>query len=449
MPLRSLTFLVFLAGSLTASLVYPMAGVICYLVLYHVYPETTWWGKYLTFLQIRYAFLCGLLLSVGATLNMNRLKFGRHFVLPVELGMLLVFLAIVLSAVTGMGWHARTEEFLDKMAKVLVFVLLMSHVAVSRRHLWQLALTFTVLALYLGHEAHIAPRGAFEGNRLNGIGGPDFRDSNGLSIHLCALLPFILVVFRQKGVFYKILGFLAGGYTVNAIILCRTRSVAVAAAAVGVLSIFYAPRRHRWRILAILCLGLGGVAYLSDASYWERVQTIFSPSERRDPSVTSRLIIWAGACEMIKDHPLGVGVGHFQDQIARYTGETGLEGRDAHNSYLICAAETGLFGLAAYLATLGIAWASLGYSARLVRRHVPDRSLFDLMIFANRAGILVYAIAGMFSSRFYTEGQWFLVAMTACLARAVENEVRALDAQPLIVAEIAPPGPSVPEVVPA
>ena len=449
MPLRSLTFLLFFAGSLAASLVYPMAGVICYLVLYHVYPETTWWGKSLAFLQLRYAFICGLLLSVGATLNMNRLKFGRHFVLPVEVGMLLVFQCIVMSTATGAGWHGRTEEFLDKMAKVFVFVFLMSHVAVTRQRLWHLALTLTFMALYLGHEAHVAPRGAFEGNRLNGIGGPDFRDSNGLSIHLCALLPFILVVFRQKGIFYKVLGFLAGGYTVNAIILCRTRSVAVAGAAVALLSIVYAPRRHRWRIMAVLCVGLAGVTYLSDASYWERVSTIVKTGEQTDVSINKRLIIWAGAYRMIKDHPLGVGVGHFQDQIARYTTESGIERRDAHNSYLVCAAETGIHGLIIYLATLGIAWASLGRSARLVRKHINDRSLFELMIFASRASMFVYAVAGMFSSRFYTEGQWFLVAMTACLARAVENEVRAVDAQPFIMADLAPSYAESPEVVPA
>jgi putative inorganic carbon (hco3(-)) transporter len=400
MPLRSLAFLAFLAGSLAASLVYPMAGVICYLVLYHVYPETTWWGKSLAFLQLRYAFLCGLLLSVGATLNLNRLKFGRHFMRPVEVGMLFVFLTIALSATTGLGWHDRTEEFLDKMAKVFVFVFLMAHVAVTRQRLWHLALTLAVMALYLGHEAHVAPRGAFEGNRLNGIGGPDFHDSNGLSIHLCALLPFVLVVFRQKGVFYKVLSFLAGGYTVNAIILCRTRSVAVAGASVAALSVFYAPRRHRWRIMAVLCLGLVGVAYLSDASYWERVSTIVSTGAQRDASISGRLTLWAGAYQMVKDHPLGVGVGHFEDQISRYVHDPNLERRDAHNSYLVCAAETGIPGLLAYLATLGIAWVSLGRSARLVRSRLSDRSFFELMIFANRASILVYAIAGLFSSRF-------------------------------------------------
>jgi O-antigen ligase len=432
-PLRTLTFLAFFLGSTAATFVYPMAGVVCYLVLYHVYPQTTWWGKSIAGFGSRYALICGACLLVGTFLNLNRLKFGRRFLLPVEWGLLLVFLAILLSTATGMGWDARTVEFLDKMAKVFLFALLMTHVATTPRALWQIVVTLVVMALYLGHEAHVAPKGAFTDNRLNGIGGPDFQDSNGLSIHLCALIPFLVVLFRQQAWGWKVLAFLAAGYTANAILLCRTRSVAIAGAIAALLSIVYIPRRHRrWAAMA-LCLALAGVTYLSDDWYWKRVSTLFTSSEERDESVSTRLIIWSGAWEMIKDHPLGVGVGHFQRQIGRYTGEQGIVKRDAHNSYLLCAAEIGLPGLAAYLATLGLAWATLNRAARRLRASLADADRLELIIFANRIGLIVYMVAGFFSSRFYTEGQWILIAMTACIARTVENELRALEPRVIVL----------------
>jgi putative inorganic carbon (HCO3(-)) transporter len=432
MPLRSIAFMVFFVGSSAASVINPMTGVICYLVLYHVYPQTTWWGKPLDFLGIRYSLICGACLFVGTVLNLNRLKFGRRFLHPVEAGMLLVLLAIIFSTATGTPWDADTELFLDKMVKVFVFGLLLSHVAVTKRDLWQLVVVLNLCALYLGHEARIAPRGAFEGNRLNGIGGPDFQESSGLAIHLGALLPFVLVLFRQRSLWWKGLAFLAAGYAANAMVLCRTRSAAFAAAVAGAFSLWYAPRRHRRWLAAMLCLGCCGVLFLGDKFFWDRMVTIWSSPEDRDPSAGTRLVIWSAAWEMIKSHPLGVGIGHFQSEIGNYAPDAGIGKRDAHNSYILCAAETGLPGLAAFVGTLGLAWWTLGRLGRRVRENLPDPERFELILFANRMSLLVYAVAGFFSSRFYTEGQWILVATTVCSSRAIENESRLLTSESVV-----------------
>src|SRR5690606_34954857 len=117
------------------ALMIPMVGVACYMVLYHVFPETTWWGASLSVLGIRYSFVCGLCLLIGAILNVNRLRFGQRFVHPVEWGVLLVFMAMLLSTVTGTLWDARTEYVLDKMAKVMLFAMMFSHIVTTRRRL--------------------------------------------------------------------------------------------------------------------------------------------------------------------------------------------------------------------------------------------------------------------------------------------------------------------------
>lgn len=424
MPLRSIAFLLFFLGSSATSLVYPMAGVICYLVLYHVYPETTWWGKSLAPLGLRYSFICGACLLVGTVLNLNRLRFGRRAFHPVEWAILFFLLAMLLSTATGMGWDGRAELLLDKMVKVFLFALLMSHVVVTQRGLWQLVVVLCLAALYLGHEAYVAPRGAFANNRLNGIGGPDFRESSGLAIHLCALLPFVVVLFRQKFWLWKGLAFLAAGFAVNAVILCRTRSAVVAGGLAGMLSLAYVPRRHRRWLVAMFCLGCCGALYLSDQYFWDRVATVFASEDQRDQSAASRLEIWGTAWEMIKAHPFGVGIGHFMTEIGKYTENPAIARRDAHNSYVLCVAELGWLGAAAYLATLALAWRTLGRSSRLVRECLPDADRLTLIIFANRIGLLVYILAGLFSSRLYSEGQWLLIAITVCVARTVENEVR-------------------------
>lgn len=423
MPLRSIAFLLYFFGSSTATLVWPMVGLVCYVALYHLYPQTTWWGKPLEPLGIRYAFVCGTCLVIGTAITSARMRMGRHFLHPVEVGAIIVYLSVLLTLVTGVGLSNQSLMLVDKMGKVLLFLLIMSHVLVSRHRLWMFALVLTLMVLYLGHEARNAPPSAFHHNRLDGIGGPDFRESAGLAIHLCALMPFVAVVLWQKRWLLRITAFFAAAYGVNAILLCRARSAFVAALAAGVMAVIYAPKRWRRSITVLVILaGVGGFL-LSDTWFWKRMDTIVvSGEESRDESAAIRLQIWAAAWEMFKTNPFGVGVGQFHWQVKRYSDALENTSRDAHNSFVLCAGELGVVGLLAYVGTLGLAWMTLNQVSRQVRRHVEDPDLFEWLVLANRLALVVYVVAGLFVSRFYTEGMWWLVIMPVCLSRAVENE---------------------------
>ena len=427
MPLRSLAFLAYFLGSAAVSMAIPMVGVVCYIVLYHVYPQTTWWGQFLQPMEIRYSYIIGICLMIGSVLNLNRLKFGRRFIHPIEWCILVIFLTMLLSTATGVAWNNKTEFLLDKMSKVFLFTFLLSHVVVTRRQIWHLVVLLTLMTLYLGHEAHIAPVGSFDRNRLNGIGGPDFRESAGLAIHLLAMLPFVAILLRQRKRWLQALAFFAACYGMNAILLCRARSAFLAGMIAGVLSVGYIPRQHRrWVVVVLMMAAIGGFA-LSDQDFWDRMQTIFSSVEERDQSAASRLVIWTAAWEMIKDNPMGVGIGQFSRNSARYSTSQDVDilRRDAHNTFVLCAGETGIPGLAAFLLTLAIAWRTLSRLNREVKAKLSNPALFEMFIFANRMALLVYIVAGMFVSRFYTEGWWWLVILPVCISRAVHNEIRA------------------------
>lgn len=437
MPLRSIVFMLYFCGSCTASLMVPMIGVVCYIVLYHVYPQTTWWGAALEPLGIRYSFICGVCLLVGTLLNLNRLRFGRHFVSGVEWGFTAFIFAVLVSSVMAEEWTPRSEFALDKILKVFLFVFMLSHVVVTRRRLWQLTLVFTLLALYLGYEAKNAPISAFEQNRLDGLGGPDFHESAALAIHLFALLPFVAVVFRQRSWGLKLLAFLAAGFSVNAILLCRARTAFVAGVIAGTLALWYIPKRHRRWAVSLLLIGLCGGVFLSDSYFRERMVTIFSSAEERDKSAHHRVLIWESAWRMIQGRPMGVGIGRFEFEIGHYAPPevfivAGTARRDAHNTYILCAAELGVVGLLAFLSIVGLAWWTLGRLGRRVRS-LEDPDLLELMIFANRLSLLVYLVAGLFVSRLYTEGMWIFLTLPVCLDRAVYNEIRQQAAASVVV----------------
>jgi O-antigen ligase len=433
MPVRSIIFLLLFVGSAVASLVNPMVGVLAYVGLYHIFPETTWWGMALAPLHLRYSFVIGIAVLVGSVVNSGRLRFGRHLLHPAEFGILLFLLLMIVSTVTGSPWGVKAEFAITKMAKVVLFALLLSHVAVTKQRLWQLSLMLVAMTLYLGHEATNAPPGSFTQNRLDGIGGPDFRESAGLAIHLCALLPFVAIVFRRPEWRYKLLAFLAAGYGINGILLCRARSAMVGAAVAGLAALWYVPRRTRIWVMSVLVVGVLGTVQLSDAEYWERMSTIFSSAEERDISAASRIDIWDAAWRMIVDNPMGIGAGQFQSRIGEYGGEN-VDRRDAHNTYVLCASEIGIPGLVVYVATILAGWLALGRAKRRVKREILDRPLLEWFIFASRLSLIVYLAAGFFVSRLYTEGIWWFILLPTCISRAVENESRE-QSQAMVCAE--------------
>jgi O-antigen ligase len=425
MPLRSLAFLLYFFGSSTAAFVYPMVALVCYVAVYHIYPKTTWWGGALEPLGIRYSFICGICLIIGTTLNASRLRFGRQFLHPVEIGSIVVFLTMLLSLGTGVGSNNQTVQLIDKMGKVLIFLLIMSHLVVSRQRLWILTLLFTAMTLYLGHEAKNAPPGAFLKNRLDGIGGPDFRESAGLAIHLCAMMPFVAIVLWQKRWQLRLLAFFAAAYGANAVLLCRARSAFVGCIAAAIFALVYAPRRFRRWITVMLVLAAAGVFTLSDYWFWERMDTIVvKEGEQRDPSSAIRLQIWAAAWEMFKVNPMGVGVGQFPVQIKRYSEELQNTNRDAHNTFILCVGETGVLGLLAFVSTMLLSWHTLDHASRRARSKLNDHEMYDWYILANRLALVVYTVAGLFVSRFYVEAMWWLLILPVCISRAVENEIR-------------------------
>jgi len=116
----------------------------------------------------------------------------------------------------------------------------------------------------------------------------------------------------------------------------------------------------------------------------------------RDPSAQSRIIIWKGAIEMIKDNPLfGVGYGLFPSVIPSYAP---IGNMDAHNTYLILAAEMGIPALILFLIILLI----MIKNARWLYKKTKDKFIkaFSLGMLGGLFGLIV---VNMFGSRLNSE----------------------------------------------
>ena len=117
-----------------------------------------------------------------------------------------------------------------------------------------------------------------------------------------------------------------------------------------------------------------------------------------DASAYQRLVIWRGAIEMIKQNPWwGVGYGAFPYLIDYYAPLLNIQ-RDAHNSYLLIAAEMGIPTLLVFLWIIGLAF----WKTRWLYRHAKD-PFFRAMALGWLAGLAGLLVANAFGSRLHSE----------------------------------------------
>lgn len=174
---------------------------------------------------------------------------------------------------------------------------------------------------------------------------------------------------------------------VTALELTTSRSAWIAAVAGAAIIIGLAPRRRA--ALIMLCAASVAVAILvtrvERQFLIQRLESIPSVEANAD-----RMAIWIGALRMVRDHPLlGTGYGTFVLAWPQYHDDPALEGKPtAHNVFLNFAAETGLLGLAAFLAFLGAGFAGLWRRIQTSRGD-PQADGLWVALFAAVAGMLV------------------------------------------------------------
>lgn len=145
---------------------------------------------------------------------------------------------------------------------------------------------------------------------------------------------------------------------------------------------------------------------------------------REEPAVTARLAYAEMAWEIIKEHPLGIGIGN-QTYVAYNEGlyeQTGMsrpaQWQPVHNIYLLAAAETGVVGGATF--TLLIVYAMASFGRRFYKRRREGWRWEEPAVLGVAAVLIV---VGMFDHFLMTiaAGQFILWLAIGLLLAGVYN----------------------------
>ena len=422
MALKTIVFAVLFAFFTIGGLVDPILGVLGYILHYNVGPERQWWHAPLNPLGIRYSLILAIITAAGMLSRPGQLRYRELFTRHEKLALLILGLIWLLTIVgpETLGRYTVTDHASVKMTKVLIFCFMMTHVITRLKDLDKLTWLFVIGALILGLQAYGTPRRAFQGGRLETVGGGDFASSNALAAYLAAALPIIGTKFMRTAWRGKLLCAVSGVFAVNAIVLCRSRGALLGMFGAGASMIFFTSSRNRPKLLAALLLAGAGMLQLADPQFIERSFSIGAASEERDASAHSRIEIWKGGLRMAKDHPLGVGPGNFNANIGRYVpAEAGMS---PHSTYIQCIAELGFLGMFLFLIFVGNAvwmiWKMIPQIKQLPEDQQPD---FHWALCGFGAGLVAYLTYGLFGHLMYLEAFWWYLMFPVCLQRAVEN----------------------------
>ena len=424
MALKTVLFVVLFLAACIGTFIGPIWPMLGYVAHYCIGVERQWWHAPIADLGVRYSFTLAILTAVAMFLHAKSLRFGRAGLCAHEMLLLAYLGAVWLSVLIGpptVGRYIVADHISVKFTKVVLFTFMLTHIVTDIKNLDRLLWVLIVCSMVLGMQAWDTPYGSFVRGRLENIGGPDFSDANYFGAFMATMMWPIGIQFIRSGWGGKILCFLSGGFTANAVILTRSRGAFVGLMAGGLMALFMAPKRFRAYIALGLVLGGVGFYSLTDERFVQRSSTIVAPQEELDESAKARIDLTKTALRMWASKPWGIGAGNFHQSIGQY--DHRLKGADAHNGYTRCLVELGAQGFLLFMALWGSALLIL-YRMRRPISGMNEARQKDVMLlaFGFMCSIAAVMACMLTMSLTYVEFTWWIVMIPVCMRRIVDNE---------------------------
>lgn len=420
MPIKTILFM---AGSVVALIgsvvVHPFIGLAGYLLSYNINPTSFWWGQNLPGLFQRSSLIFTIACLLGMIIHWSKLKF-KSFINKQEVYLILYILVICLSTVVGV----QTEMLgynTEKMVKVSIILLMASHLVTDFKLYKIMTWLYVFSAFVSAYEIYSSSSLVLSGGRLHvGVGGGDFREGNFLALHYIMIFPWVGIYFLTGKWKEKLFCMATAAFCLNTLILIKSRGSFLAIGAGIIYTLLVVGKQYRNKIIMLLVIAAAMFVYLSDASFWTRMDTIDVEGSAMDKSSSTRLVAWQVAIEMFKDYPLGAGEGNFKVLGDGYNPDLG--GHDTHNTFFRCLSELGIFGITLLLLMIQNAFSMLKKIRKKLDLRTQIGQEYSLHIFALRTSLVMYLVGTMFVSHTYVEEIYWLLMLPLFLQRCYENE---------------------------
>ena len=355
----------------------------------------------------------------------RRLMNLRH---PLYRPIIAILVLAVLSIPTSVHKGASLSFVTGNLVKSVLLVGVLAASIRDRRDVERM-----VRVLVLGGMGYVLAALAFAPSNGGRLAGRGSYDPNDLGLFTVSSIPLCIYMMRKgASVFERMLALGAAAILLLGTVLSGSRGgflALIAAAAYGLFMLDAVRLSKRMMVMVVggaLLVGFGGPAY------WERMRTILAPQEDYNwagRAEGGRIEVWKRGIGYMARRPLlGVGVDQFPvaegtmaPQAQRQSFGIGWRWSAAHNAYIQIGAETGVFGLAAFVGLLWLAYRE----ARHIGRTAPDRR--DRLLGQAFGGLVVaYTVGATFLSQAYATYLYFAVGVLIGLSRVVaEQKVRA------------------------
>lgn len=404
-------------------------GVAIYVGLNIIRPEMLFWGGK----QGSYVFKIYFALIVLGAIIKGRL--GNFDLLRNRQYLLMTWLvcAVLISAALAQYQVERMGFFCTELVKGLVILAFFYMVVTEFDDFLKIqkillgCLFFLALwgmqQSYLGNE------------RLEGLGGTAWGDSNGVAAVFVLFVPVALAKLytsKTRLDFWISAGIVAA--MVILIFLTKSRG-GLLGLVVSVFAFGFYSRGMRKVLIAASLLLILGLPFAGKA-YIDRMKTIqyAAETENLEDSAKSRLILWEAGLMVFSDNPLfGTGFLTYPEAKMRYEdrfSDLGDEFRQwvfrrtdkkvSHNTYIQTLSDCGLFGaIPFFLLIMGAI--SSGRSARRLLTRFPGKSIQLHWLSGLSAGLSGYAVCIFFIDGLLVSLLFFQLAFTEILMKLVSR----------------------------
>lgn len=427
--MREIVLMLLVALSIPFVFKRPVLGIAIYIGANVIRPEMLFWGGG----RGSYVFMLYYALIVVASFCKGYLGNLRQVINRQFLQMIWLIFAIWVSIMLSQYFAFRDTYFAIELLKgfgICAFIYMVVNEFDEIRKIQNVLLgCFAFLGVW-GIEQQ------FRGNeRLEGLGGSAWGDSNGVAAVFVLFLPVALAKAtgsKSRREFWVSAGIVA---IMVSLIVCTKSRGGLLGLVAAVVAFGYYSRSMRRIALAALLMAVVALPFAGQA-YLDRMKTMegVSDSENLEGSAKSRLILWQAGLMVFSDNPL-FGTGFltypeakmkyedrflYLDEVFRkYVFRTEAK-KVTHNSYIQVMSECGLFGAIPFflLVTGGIL---SGFRARRLLNKFPEKSLQLKWLSGLCAGITGFAVCIFFIDAVLEIFLYFQLAFIGILLKTIAS----------------------------